>query len=190
MKIIAITTPKVTIEDTPIIKSLIDRGINTVHLRKPDSNIEECRKLLSELTDAQRAKIIIHDYPELYFEFTLKGIHINRNITNLPSNYNGFKTRSCHSIEELKIYKNNYDYLFLSPIFDSISKHGYKSKFSLDVLRKASDDGIIDEKIIALGGVTLDKIPYLKELNFGGGAMMGAIYNISSINCLKNIYSK
>jgi thiamine-phosphate pyrophosphorylase len=56
------------------------------------------------------------------------------------------------------------------------------------VLRKASDDGIIDEKIIALGGVTLDKIPYLKELNFGGVAMVGAIYNISSINCMNNIY--
>lgn len=190
MKIIAITTPKVTIEDTPIIKSLIDRGINTVHLRKPDSNIDECRKLLSELTDAQRAKIIIHDYPELYFEFSLKGIHINRNITNLPNNYNGFKTRSCHSIEELKIYKNNYDYLFLSPIFDSISKHGYKSKFSAEVLRKASEDGIIDKKIIALGGVTLDKIPYLKELNFGGGAMMGAIYSIDYLYHIKNYSSK
>lgn len=190
MKIIAITTPKVTIEDAPIIKSLIDRGINIIHLRKPDSNIYDCRKLLTELTDAQRAKIIIHDYPELYFEFSLKGIHINRNIRNLPNNYNGFKTRSCHSLEEIRMYKNYYDYLFLSPIFDSISKQGYKSKFTSEMLRKGSDDGIINEKIIALGGVTLDKIPYLKELNFGGVAMMGAIYSIDYLYHIKNYSSK
>ena len=179
MKIIAITTPKVTIEDTPIIKSLIDRGIDIVHLRKPNSNIDECRNLLTELTDAERAKIIIHDYPELYFEFTLKGIHINKNITSLPENYIGYKTRSCHSFDEILKYKNEYDYLFLSPIFDSISKPDYKSPFTHEMLQKASLEGIIDKKVIALGGVTFDKIPYLQSLNFGGVAMIGGIHEFA-----------
>lgn len=58
------------------------------------------------------------------------------------------------------------------------------------MLRKGSDDGIINEKIIALGGVTLDKIPYLKELNFGGVAMMGAIYSIDYLYHIKNYSSK
>ena len=129
----------------------------------------------------------IREYPELYEEFSLKGIHINKNITNLPIGYNGFKTRSCHSFEEIKRYKNEYDYLFLSPIFDSISKMGYKSGFSKDELLKASTDGIIDEKIIALGGVTFEMIPYLKELNFGGVAMIGALYNINALDNLKEI---
>ena len=43
----------------------------------------------------------------------------------------------------------------------------YKSAFDEEVLRKATEQGIIDEKVVALGGVTFDKIPYLKELNFG-----------------------
>ncbi len=178
MKIIAITTPKVTDEDVIIIKQLIESGIDTIHLRKPDSGIHECRKLLRELTKEQRTKIVIHDYPELYEEFSLKGIHINKNVAKLPKDYKGSKTRSCHSIEEIKEYKDDYDYLFLSPIFDSITKAGYKSRFSEDELSKASAEGIIDEKVIALGGVTFDKIPYLKELKFGGVAMIGAIYRI------------
>mgnify|MGYP003451183603 FL=1 len=126
MKIIAITTPKVIDEDTFLIKNLLERGIDFIHLRKPDADINECRKLLSELTNEERTKIIIHDFPELYFEFSLKGVHINRNVTSLPNDYKGYKTRSCHSLEEIIKYKNDYDYLFLSPIFDSISKIGYK----------------------------------------------------------------
>ena len=150
MRIIAITTPRVTDEDAYLIKELLDKGIDTVHLRKPDSGIEECRKLLAGLTAEQRAKIIVHDYPELYFEFSLKGIHINRNVTTLPREYSGLKTRSCHTFDEIVKYKNDYDYLFLSPIFDSISKIGYKSGFGKEELQKASKEGIIDKKVILL----------------------------------------
>ena len=184
MKIIAITTPKVIDEDTFLIKNLLERGIDFVHLRKPDADINACRKLLSELTDEERTKIIVHDFPELYFEFSLKGIHINRNFTSLPNDYKGYKTRSCHSLEEIIKYKNDYDYLFLSPIFDSISKVGYKSEFNNQDLLEASEGGIIDEKVIALGGVTFDKIPYLKELHFGGVAMIGGLYNMEALGLL------
>ena len=182
MKIIAITTPKVIDEDASIIKYLLDRGIYSIHLRKPDSDINDCRNILTELTSWERAQIIIHDYPELYYEFSLKGIHINHNIKELPKEYNGFKTRSCHSFEEIIKYKNDYDYLFLSPIFDSISKIGYKSNFDKQKLHKAAADGIIDEKVIALGGVTFDKISYIKELNFCGVAMTGSIYRLDILN--------
>lgn len=184
MKIIAITVPKMIDEDAYLISNLLKMGIHSIHLRKPEATINECRQLLTKLTDTERAKIIIHDYPELYTEFSLKGIHINKNITSLPDGYNGFKTRSCHSFEEIERYKNDYDYLFLSPIFDSISKVGYKSAFTKEELLKASTSGLIDNKIIALGGITLDMLPYFQELNFGGIAMIGGIYNTNMINNL------
>ena len=187
MKIIAITVPKIIDEDAYLISNLLKMGIYSVHLRKPESSIHECRTLLAKLTKEERAKIIIHDYPELYNEFSLKGIHINKNITSLPNGYNGFKTRSCHSFEEIERYKTEYDYLFLSPIFDSISKIGYKSGFTKEALLKASTSGIIDHKVIALGGITLDMMPYFRELNFGGIAMIGGIYNLNAINQLQKI---
>ena len=187
MKIIAITTPKITDEDTSIIRALFDRGIDIVHLRKPESSIGECRKLLSALNSEQRSKIIVHDYPELYSEFSLGGIHINRNVRTLPDGYCGFKSRSCHTFEEIVSYKSDYDYLFLSPIFDSISKNGYRSVFSDEALQEASVMGIIDEKVIALGGVTLDKIAYLKKLKFGGVAMVGGIYNMEILTNLNDV---
>ena len=184
MRIIAITTPRVDDEDLHLIRELIRCGIDTIHLRKPDSDIAECRRLLKELTDIERERIIIHDYPELYEEFSLKGIHINRNVTCLPDDYIGFKTRSCHSFEEIIRYKDEYDYVFLSPVFDSISKVGYKAGFSMEELQEASAAGIIDEKVVALGGVTFNSVPYLKRLGFGGVAMIGGIYNADALEYL------
>lgn len=177
MKLIAITTPKVTEDDVLIIGGLLRKGVDIIHLRKPDSGIDECRNLLTGLTDLQRSRIVVHDYPELYDEFSLMGIHVNKNVTVLPDGYYGLKTRSCHSFEEIIKYKDEYDYLFLSPIFDSISKVGYKSAFTEEDLFRASAEGIIDEKVVALGGVTFDRIPFLEELNFGGVAMIGGIYD-------------
>ena len=89
--------------------------------------------------------------------------------------------------ERIFVDKEEFDYLFLSPIFDSISKGGYKSTFSSEQLIEASKAGVIDEKVIALGGITIDKIPYLKRLNFGGVAMLGAIYKVEALNELKEI---
>ena len=181
MKIIAITPPHAIDDEVVVIRQLLAKGIDIVHLRKHQSEFEGIdvivylHEILSALTCEERSKIIIHDYPSLYEEFYLKGIHINKNITSLPDDYTGYKTRSCHSFEEIQKYRDDYDYLFLSPIFDSISKPGYKSPFTPEMLQKASLEGIIDNKVIALGGVTFDKIPYLQSLNFGGVAMIGGI---------------
>ena len=90
-------------------------------------------------------------------------------------------------MEEVEKYKAEYDYLFLSPIFDSISKVGYLSGFSERELLSASESGIIDKQVIALGGVTFERIHYLKMLNFGGVAMIGAIYNMDILDKLKDI---
>ena len=177
MLIIAITQPYAIDREDAIIRHLLANGIDIVHLRKPDADIDYCRDLLRRLTTSERMRIVVHDYHALYDEFALRGIHLNRTLSSYPLNYQGTSSRSCHSFEEVVIYKDECDYLFLSPIFDSISKRGYRSKFSHDDLLKASNSGIIDDKVIALGGVTPDKIVYLKSLNFGGVAMMGALYD-------------
>ncbi len=189
MKIIAITTPNVHENDALLITNLMEKGVDFVHLRKPDSDIDDCRKLLANLPESHRRRIIIHDYPELYHEFSLGGIHINKNVTTLPCNYSGLKTRSCHSFDEVLEHKHHYNYVFLSPIFDSISKSGYQSAFSHHDLQKAAQSGIIDEKVIALGGVTLQHINYLKTLNFGGAAMIGAIYNLEALSTITDLSS-
>lgn len=187
MRIIALTTPKVTDDDAYIIKGLLDKGVDVIHFRKPLSSVDECRALLSTIDEDCRKRIIVHDYSELYYEFSLKGIHVNRSVARLPDGYDGFRSRSCHTFDEVVRYKSDYDYLFISPIFDSISKVGYRSGFDEGELQRLSKEGVIDDKVIALGGVTFDKIAYLKSLHFGGVAMLGALYSVEAVEVLDDI---
>jgi thiamine-phosphate pyrophosphorylase len=109
MKLIAITKPYCENDEAAFIRRLFESGFDIVHLRKPEADINYCRALLEQLTDEERTKIIVHDYHILYEEFSLKGVHINKNVTTLPKDYQGFKTRSCHSLEEVLKYKNDFD---------------------------------------------------------------------------------
>lgn len=175
MLTIAITYPYAIDKEDVIIRHLLANGFDIVHLRKPDANIDYCRELLGRLTPSELACIVVHDYYALYEEYALRGVHLNHHISSYPPHYRGTRTRSCHSFDEVVKYKEECDYLFLSPIFDSISKRGYLSKFSHNELLNASISGIIDDKVVALGGVTPDKLSYLKSLHFGGAAMLGAL---------------
>mgnify|MGYP002427885852 FL=1 len=68
------------------------------------------------------------------------------------------------------------DYLFLSPIYDSISKTGYRAGYAPDELREAFVQGIINPRIAALGGIRPEHLPALQEYGFGGAALLGYIW--------------
>ena len=84
---------------------------------------------------------------------------------------------SCHSIAEAAAKKAEADYVFLSPIFDSISKQGYQAAYSDGALSEAADGGIIDSRVIALGGITAERMPMLRRWHFGGAAFLGDVWN-------------
>lgn len=178
MLMIAITSAKAIDGEAATIRRLLANGFDIVHLRKPEADIDYCRTLLRELSPEERGRIVIHDHLSLYEEFSLRGAHLNRNITHYADGYNGSRSRSCHTFAEVVEHKEECDYLFLSPIFDSISKQGYHSAFSHAELQVAAAEGIIDSRVVALGGVSRDKIEYLRSLNFGGAAMLGALSDI------------
>ena len=96
--------------------------------------------------------------------------------------------RSCHSIEEVK-NSTDVDYCFLSPIYDSISKKGYTSHFSAEILTNACREGIITERVFALGGITPELLPQL-EWGFGGAVMLGYLWEEKSPEKMQSRMSK
>ena len=68
------------------------------------------------------------------------------------------------------------DYLFLSPIFQSISKEGYGNGFPWYELEEARERGFINPKVFALGGIDASHIRQLKGLGFGGAVVLGALW--------------
>lgn len=177
MKWIVITSPDFLSGEASAIGLLLQNGVDSIHLRKPFSDKINVQKLLEEIPSKFHRAIVLHDHFELCGRYGLQGIHLNSRNHDIPRGFKGSLSCSCHSIEEVEKWKNKMDYVFLSPIFNSISKQGYKSAFSFDLLEKARQEKIIDEKVVALGGVTYSAIPWLQSLSFGGAAFLGDVWN-------------
>lgn len=76
--------------------------------------------------------------------------------------------------------RGELDYVFLSPIFPSISKAGYGGTGAAaafpDADRLASALAGSRYPVLALGGVTPERFPELAELGFAGAALLGGIW--------------
>ncbi len=149
--------------------------VYALHVRKPDYSEGETRALLEALPADVRAKIRLHDHFELCGEYGLQGVHLNHRHP-VPLAHIRSLSASCHSLQEVVERKKSCDYVFLSPIFDSISKQDYAGKFSPETLSEAAKSGIIDHKVFALGGVRAKYLPMLKQWGFGGAALLGDIW--------------
>ena len=173
MKLIVVTTPTFFVEEDKIITALFEEGLDILHLRKPETPAMYSERLLTLIPERYHNRIVTHEHFYLKEEFNLMGIHLNSRNPKEPHDYAGHVSCSCHSVEEVKNKKHFYDYVFMSPIYDSISKQGYRSAFSKQALLKASAEGIIDQQVVALGGVTYQRLAEVEQLGFGGYAMLG-----------------
>ena len=45
------------------------------------------------------------------------------------------------------------------------------------MLRKAKEEGIIDDKVVALGGMSVERLPLVRSWGFGGVAFLGDVWN-------------
>lgn len=176
MEWIVITSPGFLQGEADFIDRLFNHGLDRLHLRKPGAGIGECRRLLDGISREWLPRIVVHDNFGLCREYGLGGVHLNGRNPMAPPNHEGSVSRSCHSLEEISRYKGECDYLTLSPIFNSISKQGYMAAFEPGQLAAARDSGLIDSRVMALGGVTLENIPRVRELGFGGVAILGDVW--------------
>lgn len=166
---------------------LLDANItDRVSLHHPCASEDEIRDILLNIPERLRGLITLHDYYNLAIEEHLAGgVQINaRNEGQWEDMLRNNSvewcrvSRSCHSIEEVKEAADSgiYEYVTLSPIYDSISKRGYKSHFDIQEL-----SGILPEigiRVVALGGVRKENFEELKRAGFSGAAMCGGIFKV------------
>lgn len=186
MKLILMTTPYFFVEEHQILNALFDEGLDILHLRKPNTEPVYSERLLTLIPECYRKRIVVHDSFYLKNEYKLKGIHLNHRNPELPPKYKGHISCSCHTPEEVMLHKKKCDYVFLSPIFDSISKEDYSSTFTKADLQVLARQKVIDRKVMALGGVDLENMATIKALGFGGAVILGDIWNRFSIYSTEN----
>lgn len=177
MKLIVVTAPTYFVEEDKIITALFEEGLDILHLRKPETPAMYSERLLTLIPQKYHKRIITHEHFYLQEEFSLMGIHLNTRNPKEPHDYSGHISCTCHSLDEVRNKKHFYDYLFLSPIYNCITKTGVTSGFTAEELRQAEKSKIIDSKVMALGGITSDNILEIKDYGFGGAVIMGDLWN-------------
>ena len=190
--IIVITRPDFFEGEAAKIAQLLQSGrADLIHIRKPplpladsarvrQSRLEnldrlaQMERLIQALPARLYSRLVLHDHHSLAIKYGLRGVHLNSRNPEPPAGWSGAVSISCHTLSELsECRRKPYAYMSLSPIFDSISKHGYRSAFSADDIAAARSQGLIDERVMALGGITFDRISEVTKMGFGGAMILG-----------------
>lgn len=172
MRIIVITSPLAVKDEATICNLLFDHGLEILHLRKPGCDMETYEAFIRKIRCCYRNRIVVHDHYRLVEKYRLRGIHLRSGQEDLYSDYTGWRVSiSCHSVDEIRHLSFHPEYCFLGPVFDSISKPGYRSRFA-----DMPDLSGIPFPVIALGGVTQEKIVLCRESGFQGVAVLGFIW--------------
>ena len=153
-------------------------GLSLLHVRKPGISEEELRSWLSGFEDSCLRKMVLHQHHRLAASFSVKGIHLTEHLRSKKKELvqyierykiGGFTVSSSfHNPEKMKNEGSLFDYNFLSPVFNSISKDGYEGQ-GFDVKN-------LPFKTIALGGIKVEEICNAKELGYDGVAILGAVW--------------
>lgn len=173
MMYIVITLPHFFEGEADAVTLMFQSGLQRLHLRKPDSTIDQCRQLLHDIPPVYHQRIVLHDHHQLVREFAVGGVHLNGRNPEPPVGWQGDVSRSCHTLQEVAEWKPRCTYVTLSPIFNSISKQGYAAAFTPEQLMQAKADGIIDHRVIALGGICADNVAEALQYGFGGVMVLG-----------------
>lgn len=180
MKLIVISNPKNFPEEAELINQLFEAGMNCFHLRKPENNAEEVMDLLVQINPKNYSSIALHQHHFLAGKNSIKRLHFteqarkNAGVEELQKLKNeGFAlSTSVHQPEKIA-EQQHFDYVFLSPVFNSISKAGYAGFADASfIIQKSAPQ----PEVIALGGIDADNIHQLKNMNFDGAAVLGAIW--------------
>lgn len=182
MELVVITAEGILPDEAAVLNRLLGQWPGKLHLRKPGASEDALREVLAGIEPCYRGHIVLHDNFGLVREFGLAGVHLNGRNPQPPDFPVGHISRSCHTLEEVAEALNDigrtqrYNYVFLSPVFDSISKSGYGKAFTREELEAAGLQGIINERVYALGGVDRHNIEDVARIGFGGVAVLGALW--------------
>ena len=153
-------------------------GLPLLHVRKPGMTAEELKWWLSQFAEKYLQRMILHRHHHLAEEFTVGGIHLKEsfrsNLKDLGQYIERFKSNgftvssSFHNPQKVKSEASVFDYVFLSPVFTSVSKKGYEGR--------AFNAENLPYQVIVLGGVEVDKISKAKALGYSGVAVLGAVW--------------
>ncbi len=185
MRIIVISPSGQHENETEIITKLFEGGLETLHLRKPRYSTKQLANYIKKIPSVYHDRIVIHSHHNLMFKFNLKGIHLTK--THRSRNFRTWfmarlikykrpsATVSVSHRRLIGLFEDEkvHDYVFLSPVFDSLTSK-YQSGFTEHSLRSAVSK--THHKIIARGGIDANVVERVNTIGFEGIALYSALW--------------
>jgi thiamine-phosphate pyrophosphorylase len=188
MKLFVLTPSKTSDvnQEALIASKLFELGLETFHVRKPRYSTKELSNYLEKIPARFHNRVVIHSHHNLALKYNLKGIHLTH--THLKKKIRlwinlkliRFKkpnitvSTSFRKLASLYEEENAYHYVFLSPIYDSISGK-FQAGFNEHSLKAAINKTPF--KIIARGGVDGSKIENIVDIGFDGLILNSSLWS-------------
>lgn len=151
------------------LQHMLDEGLQYLHIRKPWCNADEHKKWLDKASPELLKISVLHQFHQHASEYPVMGLHLKSGNSTETEAF----SKSFHSVEEIQSSTINLNYAFLSPVFSSVSKVKYEGKLqefaAINKVQKPFP-------VLALGGVTEDRIAQVYKYKFDGFALLGYLW--------------
>lgn len=187
MNLVVFSTTDRSLSEAKEVTQMFEEGLLSFHIKKSAFEKHEMEEYIKAIPEEYHKYIILHTNHKLRKKFKLGGLHLSR--THRKKKYDSwwkmFKlrtfnpslkfTRTFSKLSTISSHKKKYDYVFLSPIYESISKLGHSGNFGNRSMEKYLKQS--KSPVYALGGVKPELFPECNQIGFAGVAVLGYIWN-------------
>lgn len=181
MRIIVITPENYLEKEVQILKQIIENGVERIHIRKPGSTAKELERFLNQFSAEERTFFSLNQHHHLAEKYQIRYLHVKSGERGEApyepwrrlKNKGYLLSSSAHSLKEAVQLDGLFEYVFISPVFDSISKPDYPG-----ILQELQPEeiGKSPVKLVALGGLNELNINKLNDYNFDMIALLGILW--------------
>lgn len=189
MKLVVISPESSPANEIAVLGALFAAGLERYHVRKPAWSRARLEAWLRAVPVEWRPRLVLHSHHDLARALGVGGVHwrdeVGRVLPHPPAqpaeDRPAWLSASCHDLPALRGALGRCDSVFLGPIFPSLSKRGYGPRGAwapaeLAALLAGRSAAERRTSVLALGGVTIDRIPQVRALGFDGAAVLGAVW--------------
>jgi thiamine-phosphate pyrophosphorylase len=171
-------------------------GVRSLQLREKSLSSKDLLTLALEvkpLVQRYNAKLFINDRADIAVMAGADGVHLTEASVQASEVKNNFPELivgvSTHSLEGARLAETQgADFITFSPIYETPSKTSYGPPQGLDPLRQVTQSARLP--VLALGGITLHRVPECLEHGAFGVAVISDIWDSTDIKQHSSEYTQ
>jgi len=178
------------------LEEALQGGVRSLQLREKRLNSKDLLTLALEvkpLVQRYNAKLFINDRADIAVMAGADGVHLTEASVQASEVKNNFPELivgvSTHSLEGARLAETQgADFITFSPIYETPSKTSYGPPQGLDPLRQVTQSARLP--VLALGGITLHRVPECLEHGAFGVAVISDIWDSTDIKQHSSEYTQ